>query len=186
MNGPHERSEFWSIRFVSWCTRFSCNPWLEITHSVYLLLLTVGWAIRHLKVCEPGWYFWAIEVACRKIATDWRQRGWICCDHTTGISCHACLNSVVILLAEKRRISMCVGCGSQIHDQYILRVAPDLEWHASCLKCADCHTYLDETCTCFVRDGKTYCKRDYVRWVVGSCAQRRELLQVWFPICPQH
>lgn len=60
---------------------------------------------------------------------------------------------------------MCVGCGSQIHDQYILRVAPDLEWHASCLKCADCHTYLDETCTCFVRDGKTYCKRDYVRWV---------------------
>lgn len=68
-----------------------------------------------------------------------------------------------VSFAEKRRISMCVGCGSQIQDQYILRVAPDLEWHAGCLKCADCHTYLDETCTCFVRDGKTYCKRDYVR-----------------------
>ncbi len=63
---------------------------------------------------------------------------------------------------------MCVGCGGQIHDQYILRVAPDLEWHASCLKCADCNQYLDETCTCFVRDGKTYCKRDYVRCVYKS------------------
>lgn len=70
--------------------------------------------------------------------------------------------------AEKRRVSMCVGCGSQIHDQYILRVSPDLEWHASCLKCADCHTFLDETCTCFVKDGKTYCKRDYVRWALRN------------------
>ena len=66
-------------------------------------------------------------------------------------------------IAEKRRASLCVGCGGQIHDQFILRVAPDLEWHASCLKCADCSQFLDETCTCFVREGKTYCKRDYVR-----------------------
>ncbi|CAG0899081.1 unnamed protein product [Darwinula stevensoni] len=64
---------------------------------------------------------------------------------------------------RRRSVSLCVGCGSQIHDQYILRVAPDLEWHAACLKCAHCHQFLDETCTCFVRDGKTYCKRDYVR-----------------------
>jgi len=65
--------------------------------------------------------------------------------------------------AEKSGLAMCVGCGSQIHDQYILRVSPDLEWHAACLKCVECNQYLDETCTCFVRDGKTYCKRDYVR-----------------------
>ncbi|XP_026067718.1 insulin gene enhancer protein isl-2b isoform X2 [Carassius auratus] len=63
---------------------------------------------------------------------------------------------------KKSGLAMCVGCGSQIHDQYILRVSPDLEWHASCLKCVECNQYLDETCTCFVRDGKTYCKRDYV------------------------
>lgn len=68
-----------------------------------------------------------------------------------------------LLVAEKPGFAMCVGCGSQIHDQYILRVSPDLEWHAACLKCAECSQYLDETCTCFVRDGKTYCKRDYVR-----------------------
>lgn len=63
---------------------------------------------------------------------------------------------------KKPGTAMCVGCGSQIHDQFILRVSPDLEWHAACLKCAECSQYLDETCTCFVRDGKTYCKRDYV------------------------
>uniref|UniRef100_A0A8C0V1G9 LIM zinc-binding domain-containing protein n=1 Tax=Cyanistes caeruleus TaxID=156563 RepID=A0A8C0V1G9_CYACU len=46
------------------------------------------------------------------------------------------------------------------------RVSPDLEWHAACLKCAECNQYLDETCTCFVRDGKTYCKRDYIRYAI--------------------
>nr|CAD7408731.1 unnamed protein product [Timema cristinae] len=74
-------------------------------------------------------------------------------------------------LKEKRRLSLCVGCGAQIHDQYILRVAPDLEWHAACLKCAECHQFLDETCTCFVRDGKTYCKRDYVRLFGTKCSK---------------
>lgn len=80
-----------------------------------------------------------------------------------------CLIYCIILtsnfyVSEKRRSSMCVGCGSPITDQYILRVSPDLEWHAACLKCADCHQFLDETCTCYVREGKTYCKRDYYRW----------------------
>lgn len=75
-----------------------------------------------------------------------------------------CINaSLLHSHTEKSGIAMCVGCGSQIHDQYILRVSPDLEWHAACLKCAECSQYLDETCTCFVRDGKTYCKRDYAR-----------------------
>lgn len=71
--------------------------------------------------------------------------------------------SFFFLFAEKQRYSLCVGCGAQNHDQYILRVAPDLEWHAACLKCQECRQFLDESCTCFVRDGKTYCKRDYVR-----------------------
>ncbi|KYN26808.1 hypothetical protein ALC57_03849 [Trachymyrmex cornetzi] len=65
--------------------------------------------------------------------------------------------------------SLCVGCGGRIHDQWILRVAPNLEWHAACLKCAECQQFLDEKCTCFVRDGKTYCKRDYVRLFGTKC-----------------
>ncbi|XP_069948544.1 insulin gene enhancer protein ISL-1-like isoform X2 [Cherax quadricarinatus] len=74
-----------------------------------------------------------------------------------------------VVSAAGGRVSVCMGCGSVINDQYILRVAPDMEWHAACLKCAECHQFLDETCTCFVRDGKTYCKRDYVRLFGAKC-----------------
>ncbi|XP_064475104.1 insulin gene enhancer protein ISL-1-like [Ornithodoros turicata] len=70
-----------------------------------------------------------------------------------------------------RRRGVCVGCGGPIRDQYLLRVAPDLEWHAACLKCAHCLQFLDETCTCFVRDGKTYCKRDYLRLFGAKCSK---------------
>lgn len=88
------------------------------------------------------------------------------------------VNHVFIFISEKRLISLCVGCGNQIHDQYILRVSPDLEWHAACLKCAECNQYLDESCTCFVRDGKTYCKRDYIRYAIYTAS-----LILWdFPV----
>ncbi|XP_078036972.1 LIM1_Isl and LIM2_Isl domain-containing protein tup [Augochlora pura] len=73
------------------------------------------------------------------------------------------------LTSKKNTSSHCVGCGGRIHDQWILRVAPNLEWHAACLKCAECQQFLDEHCTCFVRDGKTYCKRDYVRLFGTKC-----------------
>ncbi|XP_057323040.1 insulin gene enhancer protein ISL-1 isoform X2 [Microplitis mediator] len=72
-------------------------------------------------------------------------------------------------ISQKVKSSLCVGCGGWIHDQWILRVAPDLEWHAACLKCAECQQFLDERCTCFVRDGKTYCKRDYTRLFGTKC-----------------
>ncbi|RWS16306.1 LIM class homeodomain transcription factor: islet subclass-like protein [Dinothrombium tinctorium] len=72
---------------------------------------------------------------------------------------------------KRQRMSLCFGCGDQIYDQYILRVSPDLEWHAACLKCTECHQYLDETCTCFVKDGKTYCKCDYLRLFGAKCAK---------------
>ena len=67
------------------------------------------------------------------------------------------------LLSGSNPFINCVGCGGQIHDQFILRVAPNLEWHAACLKCCECQMFLDENHTCFVREGKTYCKNDYVR-----------------------
>merc|ERR1711988_595169 len=64
----------------------------------------------------------------------------------------------------------CVGCGGAIHDQFILRVSPDLSWHAACLKCSECGMLLDETHTCFVRDGKTFCKKDYARLYSAKCS----------------
>ncbi|KAJ7423991.1 hypothetical protein WISP_30807 [Willisornis vidua] len=60
-------------------------------------------------------------------------------------------------------LALCAGCGGRIQDPFLLRVSPDLEWHVACLKCAECGQLLDETCTCFLRDGKAYCKRDYSR-----------------------
>ncbi|XP_064164214.1 insulin gene enhancer protein isl-1-like isoform X4 [Anguilla rostrata] len=85
---------------------------------------------------------------------------------------------------KKRLISLCVGCGNQIQDQYILRVSPDLEWHAACLKCAECNQYLDESCTCFVRDGKTYCKRDYIR--ADHDVVERATMGAGDPLSPLH
>uniref|UniRef100_A0A8C1WE79 Insulin gene enhancer protein ISL-1 n=1 Tax=Cyprinus carpio TaxID=7962 RepID=A0A8C1WE79_CYPCA len=67
--------------------------------------------------------------------------------------------------------SCCVGCGHQIRDRFILRVFPDLEWHAQCLKCAECQQSLDESCTCFFRDGKTFCKDHYSRLCTSKCAK---------------
>lgn len=52
-----------------------------------------------------------------------------------------------------------------------MRVHPDLSWHAACLKCADCGCSLDESCTCFVKDGKTYCKTDYARLFITKCVK---------------
>ncbi|KAL1266889.1 hypothetical protein QQF64_002564 [Cirrhinus molitorella] len=72
---------------------------------------------------------------------------------------------------RSKLVSYCVGCGYQILDRFILRVFPDLEWHAQCLKCAECHQYLDESCTCFIRDGKTFCKDHYNRLCTNKCAK---------------
>eukprot|EP00090_Calanus_glacialis_P030064 TRINITY_DN4832_c0_g1_i1.p1 TRINITY_DN4832_c0_g1~~TRINITY_DN4832_c0_g1_i1.p1 ORF type:complete len:469 (-),score=47.87 TRINITY_DN4832_c0_g1_i1:419-1825(-) len=66
--------------------------------------------------------------------------------------------------------STCVGCGGLIQDQFILRVSPDLSWHAACLKCCECQMTLDENHTCFVRDGKTFCKKDYIRLYGARCS----------------
>ncbi|KAG5676703.1 hypothetical protein PVAND_006517 [Polypedilum vanderplanki] len=85
------------------------------------------------------------------------------------INCHEDIHPILAANIKKQNYSHCVGCGGQIHDQYILQVAPDLEWHAACLKCQECRQFLDESCTCFVRDGKTYCKRDYVRLFGTKC-----------------
>nr|QFQ66900.1 ISL1-like protein [Hofstenia miamia] len=69
------------------------------------------------------------------------------------------------------RYSLCVGCGGLIHDQFILRVAPDLEWHAKCLRCAACKGTLDDSTSCYVKDGKTYCRKDYFELFSVKCAE---------------
>ncbi|XP_066951886.1 insulin gene enhancer protein ISL-1-like isoform X3 [Macrobrachium rosenbergii] len=95
------------------------------------------------------------------------QPGLVRMEPADSVGVWATLTKVVSAAGGK--VSICMGCGAVINDQYILRVAPDMEWHAACLKCAECQQFLDETCTCFVREGKTYCKRDYVRLFGAKC-----------------
>uniref|UniRef100_A0A672KGV6 Insulin gene enhancer protein isl-1-like n=2 Tax=Sinocyclocheilus grahami TaxID=75366 RepID=A0A672KGV6_SINGR len=78
---------------------------------------------------------------------------------------------VMCVLKGSKLVSYCVGCGQQILDRFILRVFPDLEWHAQCLKCAECQQSLDESCTCFIRDGKTFCKDHHRRLWTSKCAK---------------
>lgn len=60
---------------------------------------------------------------------------------------------------------LCYGCKKPIEDDYRLSVSPDLEWHMDCLTCAECQQCLDESCTCFIKNGRPYCKKDYVRYI---------------------
>jgi hypothetical protein len=41
---------------------------------------------------------------------------------------------ITMLAGPASHTSICIGCGQEIFDRYILRVAPDLEWHAACLR----------------------------------------------------
>ncbi|GMT01885.1 hypothetical protein PENTCL1PPCAC_24059, partial [Pristionchus entomophagus] len=67
--------------------------------------------------------------------------------------------------------SGCAGCGADITDQFIFHVHPDMQYHAACLKCAQCHCYLNETVTAYVRNGQTYCREDYERLFMAKCSR---------------
>jgi len=56
----------------------------------------------------------------------------------------------------------CAGCSRPIHDQFLLNVL-DQAWHVHCVQCADCQRHLMDKC--FSRDGKIYCKDDFLRLV---------------------
>ncbi|GMR54975.1 hypothetical protein PMAYCL1PPCAC_25170, partial [Pristionchus mayeri] len=65
----------------------------------------------------------------------------------------------------------CAGCGADITDQFIFHVHPDMQYHAACLKCAQCHVYLNENHSAFVKNGHTYCREDYERLFTAKCAR---------------
>lgn len=54
----------------------------------------------------------------------------------------------------------CGSCCRPISDRYILRVV-DTSYHESCLQCICCRMQLMHSC--FIRDGKFYCRIDYER-----------------------
>ncbi|TKR93908.1 hypothetical protein L596_008276 [Steinernema carpocapsae] len=72
---------------------------------------------------------------------------------------------------NKKLISVCASCQRHITDRFILRVHPNLEFHAACLKCQKCFQPLDEKCTAFVRNGETYCRDDYLSLFGTKCVR---------------
>uniref|UniRef100_A0A3P9HTP3 LIM homeobox transcription factor 1-alpha-like n=1 Tax=Oryzias latipes TaxID=8090 RepID=A0A3P9HTP3_ORYLA len=66
---------------------------------------------------------------------------------------------------------VCVGCQRRITDRFLLRVADGL-WHERCVRCAACGDALRNSC--FLRERKLYCKRDYSSLFAvhcGGCAE---------------
>ncbi|VDK33328.1 unnamed protein product [Taenia asiatica] len=62
---------------------------------------------------------------------------------------------------EEEAEAVCFGCGAAIYDPFIMHVQPDLKWHGRCLKCHKCERGLSDETSCFVRNGKAYCREDY-------------------------
>ncbi|XP_032659796.1 insulin gene enhancer protein ISL-2-like [Chelonoidis abingdonii] len=70
----------------------------------------------------------------------------------------------------------CAGCGGKIRGPFLLHVAPDTEWHMGCLRCSCCQLSLAHSPTCFLRDGRVYCRADYLRLFSMRCTRCRETL----------
>ncbi|XP_026201926.1 LIM homeobox transcription factor 1-alpha [Anabas testudineus] len=67
--------------------------------------------------------------------------------------------------------AVCAGCHRLIRDRFLLRVTDGL-WHEECVRCAACGDALRGSC--FLRDRKLYCKRDYADLFAvrcGGCAK---------------
>ncbi|CAG5861535.1 unnamed protein product [Menidia menidia] len=68
-------------------------------------------------------------------------------------------------------MAVCAGCHQPIRDRFLLRVNDGL-WHEECVRCAACGDALRNSC--FQRDRKLYCKRDYTHLFAvhcGGCAK---------------
>ncbi|XP_044763435.1 LIM/homeobox protein Lhx5 isoform X2 [Coccinella septempunctata] len=65
----------------------------------------------------------------------------------------------------------CAGCDKPILDKFLLNVL-ERPWHASCVRCFDCHAPLTDKC--FSRESKLFCRSDFFRRYgtkCGGCGQ---------------
>ncbi|XP_070571584.1 LIM/homeobox protein Lhx5-like isoform X2 [Ptychodera flava] len=64
-------------------------------------------------------------------------------------------------------VQLCAGCDRPILDRFLLNVL-DRAWHVNCVQCCDCKSKLTDKC--FSRDGRLYCRSDFVRRYGTKCA----------------
>ncbi|KAF6036025.1 LHX9 [Bugula neritina] len=71
----------------------------------------------------------------------------------------------------------CAGCGEDISEKYFL-FALDRKWHDSCLKCYICSKLLETEGSCYVKDSRIYCKKDYfLKFGMQKCCRCHEPIQ---------
>ncbi|XP_037607810.1 LIM homeobox transcription factor 1-beta-like [Sebastes umbrosus] len=63
--------------------------------------------------------------------------------------------------------AVCEGCTRIISDRFLMRVN-DASWHEECLQCAACQQPLTNTCYC--RDTRLYCRKDYQQLFATKCS----------------
>lgn len=66
-----------------------------------------------------------------------------------------------------QQLVTCYGCDRPILDQYLYNVL-DRPWHQTCIQCIDCKSNLNDKC--FSRDGKLYCRDDFIRRFGPKCS----------------
>nr|XP_006634706.1 PREDICTED: LIM homeobox transcription factor 1-alpha-like isoform X1 [Lepisosteus oculatus]XP_015210535.1 PREDICTED: LIM homeobox transcription factor 1-alpha-like isoform X1 [Lepisosteus oculatus] len=82
------------------------------------------------------------------------------------------LSSLPSLHGLKQK-ALCEGCHRLIRDKYLLRVN-NCFWHEQCVHCAACRETLKNTC--FLRETKLYCKRDYEKLFAVKCSGCLEVI----------
>ncbi|TMW49708.1 hypothetical protein DOY81_005213 [Sarcophaga bullata] len=91
----------------------------------------------------------ALLTSCSKLSLE--------CNGRTGVEQIKC----------EKNFEVCEGCGQKIHDRYLMNVG-DSNWHENCLACCYCGLQLHQSC--YMRNGKLYCKMDYERVFSFKCA----------------
>ncbi|CAF0860223.1 unnamed protein product [Adineta ricciae] len=70
--------------------------------------------------------------------------------------------------------SQCFGCNQPMYNQFISNVLDHL-WHPECVRCFICRCVLNEQC--YSREGKLYCKDDFIKKYIHRCFACQNLVQ---------
>ncbi|CAF4143596.1 unnamed protein product [Rotaria sp. Silwood2] len=70
--------------------------------------------------------------------------------------------------------SPCFGCSQPMYNQYISNVLDHL-WHPECVRCFVCRCLLNEQC--YSREGKLYCKDDFIKKYIHRCFACQNLVK---------
>ena len=71
-------------------------------------------------------------------------------------------------------VSSCSGCSQPIYNPTISNVL-DRHWHPDCVRCFVCRCLLNEQC--YSREGKLYCKDDFIKKYIHRCFSCQNLIQ---------